>query len=346
MIAASVERIGQFALRFFIGKQHMRPMTDQKHQEDGVVVRPLAQPDIAAADHVMRVAFGTFLGLPEPASFMGDAAYVLPRWKAAPESAFAATMDDELVGSVFATNWGSVGFFGPLTVRPDRWDRGVGRRLLEPVMGCFERWGTKHAGLFTFPHSQKHIGLYLKFGFYPRFLTAVMSKPVAPELPRSAPSKFSAAGESQREQILSSCRELTNAIYDGLDVSHEIRAVANQNLGDTLLVWSDGALAAFAVCHNGPGSEAGSGTCYVKVAAARPGSDAERNFETLLDTCEAFARERNASRIAAGVNTAREKAYRRMLARGFRTDMLGVVMSRPNEPGYNRPETYLIDDWR
>jgi len=26
--------------------------------------------------------------------------------------------------------------------------------------------------------------------------------------------------------------------------------------------------------------------------------------------------------------------------------MQGVVMSRPNEAGYNRPGVYLIDDWR
>jgi hypothetical protein len=35
-----------------------------------------------------------------------------------------------------------------------------------------------------------------------------------------------------------------------------------------------------------------------------------------------------------------------MLARGFRTDRLGVAMAKPNEPGYNRPGVYLIDDWR
>jgi hypothetical protein len=35
-----------------------------------------------------------------------------------------------------------------------------------------------------------------------------------------------------------------------------------------------------------------------------------------------------------------------MLARGFRTDFQGVAMHKPNEPGYNKPGIYLIDDWR
>src|SRR5687767_4474561 len=157
---------------------------------------------------------------------MGDAGFVRSRWRTDPEAAFGAEVGSELVGSNFATNWGSVGFFGPLTIRPDLWDRGVGKRLMEPIMGCFDEWQTKHAGLFTFAHSQKHIGLYQKFGFYPRFLTAVMSKPVELTGRASSWTKFSDAPAGERAAILDACRELTDAIYEGLDVRHEIRAVA------------------------------------------------------------------------------------------------------------------------
>ncbi len=311
-----------------------------------VTVRPLQESDLPTADHIMRLAFGTFIGLPEPSAFMGDASYVRTRWLADPNAAFAAEVGGELVGSNFATNWGSVGFFGPLTIRPDFWDRGVGKRLMEPVMELFGEWGTRHAGLFTFAHSQKHVGLYQKFGFWPRFLTAIMSKPV--ERAKGGPrlTKFSEVPAGERDGVLSACRELTGAIYEGLDVGHEIRAVATQELGDTILVWDDGGLAGLAVCHAGPGTEAGSGVCYVKFGAARPGPNAEQDFSNLIDACEELASARGVSRLVAGVNTARHEAYRRMLARGFRTDAQGVAMSRPNEAGYNRPGVYLIDDWR
>src|SRR5262249_26376408 len=136
-----------------------------------------------AADRVLRLAFGTFIGLPDPASFMGDAAYVLTRWRSDPTAAFVAELNGEIAGSNFATNWGSFGYFGPLTIRPDLWDQGLGKRLMEPIMDRFQQWGTKHAGLFTFAHSQKHIGLYQKFGFWPRFLTAVLAKTIQPHLP-------------------------------------------------------------------------------------------------------------------------------------------------------------------
>ena len=325
----------------------MKPQSQSdKTMKPEIAVRPLQESDLPVADRIMRLAFGTFIGLPDPTAFMGDASYVRTRWMADPNAAFAAQVGDQLVGSNFATNWGSVGFFGPLTIHPDFWDRGVGKRLMEPIMELFNKWGTRHAGLFTFAHSQKHVGLYQKFGFWPRFLTAIMSKPI--EHTQGAPqwTRFSEAPMTERAGILSACRELTGAIYEGLDVEREIQAVATQKLGDTILIWDSTGLLGLAVCHSGPGSEAGSGVCYIKFGAVRPGPTAEQHFSRLLDACEEMASGRNLSRLVAGVNTARYEAYRQMLARGFSTDMQGVVMSRPNEAGYNRPGVYLIDDWR
>jgi GNAT superfamily N-acetyltransferase len=311
-----------------------------------ISIRPLLENDLSAADHIMRLAFGTFLGLPEPTAFMGDAGYVRTRWRANPSAAFGAEVGGEFGGSNFATRWGSVGFFGPLTIRPDLWNRGVGQRLIEPIMECFDTWGTKHAGLFTFAHSEKHVGLYRKFGFWPRFLTAIMSKQVGPAGHRSRWTRFSEVPEGERKGMLVACHQLTDAIYEGLDVGLEVCAVADQRLGDTVLLWDDGRLAGLAVCHCGPGTEAGSGACYIKFGAVRPSPTAGRDFDRLLGACEEMAAEKGLSRLAAGVNTARHEAYRQMLERGFRTDLQGVAMQRLNEPGYNRPGVYLIDDWR
>jgi GNAT superfamily N-acetyltransferase len=312
----------------------------------GVSVRPLREDDLPVADRIMRLAFGTFLGLPDPLAFMGDAGYVRTRWPADNAAAFGAEIDGELAGSNFATNWGSVGFFGPLTIRPDLWDRGVASCLLERAMECFAGWGTRHAGLFTFAHSPKHVHLYQKFGFWPRFLTAIMSKPVTETRPAAQWSGYSAMAQGDRLETIRAARDLTSRLYDGLDLAGEIRAVHTQDLGDTVLVWDDAGLAGLAICHRGPGSEAGSGACFVKFGAARPGANAGRDFERLLDACESFAASHGARRLIAGGNMAREEAYQALVARGFRTDLQGVSMHRPNEPGYSRPGAYVIDDWR
>jgi GNAT superfamily N-acetyltransferase len=311
-----------------------------------VSVRPLRENDLSAADRVMRLAFGTFLGLPEPAAFMGDAQFVRTRWRADPDAAFAAESSGELVGANFAADWGSVGFFGPLTIRPDLWDRGVGKRLMEPVMACFERWGTRHAGLFTFAQSQKHVGLYQKFGFWPRFLTAIMARPVGVTAGGGEWTKFSDVPEAGRAETLAACLRVTDAVHDGLDVGKEIRAVADQGLGETVILRDEAEPIGLAVCHTGPGTEAGSGVCYLKFGTVRPGPKAGQEFDRLLDACEALAAERGLSSIVAGVNTARHEAYRHMLGRGFRTVLQGVAMHRNDDPGYNRPGVYLVDDWR
>jgi GNAT superfamily N-acetyltransferase len=308
---------------------------------DEVSIRPMTEGDVDTADRIMRMAFGTFLGAPDPLMVFGDAQYVRPRFAAERGWAFAAELDGEVVGSNLATRWGSFGFFGPLTVRPDLWDRGIASRLMEPVLDLFEQWGVRQAALFTFPQSPRHIGLYQKFGFWPQHLTPVMEKPVAPSTRAAPPATYSTLPEDEREAALTACRDVTDSIYEGLDLEHEIRATDAQKLGDTVLLAGD----AFAVCHCGAG-EAGTGTCFVKFGAVRSGSGAGERFARLLDACEALAAASGAGRVVAGVNSARHDAYRTLLARGYRTWLEGVIMQRPNEPGYCRPDVFAIDDLR
>jgi len=311
-----------------------------------VTIRALRETDLPEADRIFRLAFGTFMGLPDPLRFAGDSDWTRTRWRARPEAAFGAEVGGELVGSNFAARWGSVGFFGPLTVRPDHWDRGIARRLLEPTMALFERCGTTHTGLYTFAQSPKHVALYQKFGFHPRFLTAIMGKVV--DHARVAPGvgRYSEVPAAERGRVLAECRTLTDALYPGLDLADEIGAVAAQGLGDTVLLREAGDLVGLAVCHCGAGSEAGSGSCYVKFGAVRPCPDPSALFERLLTACEALAAARDTAFLVAGVNLARDDAYRRMRARGFRTEVQGVAMHRPNEPGYSRADRHVIDDWR
>jgi GNAT superfamily N-acetyltransferase len=319
--------------------------TSGSTRETTTRVRGLQKDDLAEADRIFRIAFGTFLGLPDPATCFGDADYVRTRWGANPEAALVAEVGGELVGSNFITEWGSVGFFGPLTIRPDFWDRGIAQRLLEPTLDRL-RMRVRHAGLFTFAQSPKHAGLYQKYGFWPRYLTALMARQVAQKRPAKSWTSFSELSPQSRQACLKECAQLTGEIYEGLDLSREIRAVAGQNLGDTILLREDDTLVGLAVCHCGAGSEAGTGTCYVKFGAARPGPDAARRFDRLVNACDAFAANRGLGRLLAGMNMARLEAYQRLLASGFRTDMQGVAMEWSDDVGYNRRDVFIIDDWR
>ena len=315
--------------------------------KEDVLVRPLKEDELDDADTIMRTAFGTYLGLPEPLKFMGDADFVKTRFAANPSAAIAAEVNGKIIGSNFLLDWGSVGVFGPLTVHPTYWDKGIANRLMQETMKIFAGWGTTHVGLFTFAQSGKHVHLYQKFGFWPRFLTAVMSKPVVEKGSGVKSARYSAMGAAEQRETLEDCHALTNKLHSGLDLRKEIVSVYHQKLGDTILLKGNGnLLEAFAICHVGPNTEAGSGNCYVKFAAAIPSQDSAAHFDSLLDACEQYAHSNKAQRITAGANAGRQKQYKRMMERGFGTEMLGVAMQNPNEPGYNTEDAWIIDDWR
>jgi predicted N-acetyltransferase YhbS len=305
-----------------------------------VSIRPLGTRDLDAADDVMRTAFEAYFGGP-----IGDLDYVRSRFAAAPEWAFAAELDGEVVGSSFATRWGSYALVGPVTVRVDLWDRGIGGRLMQPLIELLDGWQVRQAGLFTFPESAKHVGLYQKFGFWPQYLTPLLQRSVIATTRERRYATYAEVPEHERSAVLGACRDVTDAIFSGLDLEHEIRATDEQRLGEIVLLHDDSELAGFAVCHCGAG-EAGTGRCYVKFGAVRPGPDVGQRFERLLEACEALAGDRGVDRIVLGVNAARHDAYRRLLARDYRTLLAGVIMQRPNELSYCRPDAYVIDDLR
>ena len=314
-----------------------------------IKVSSLKESELDEADRIVRLAFGTFLGVPNPLEFMGDRTFLKSRWRSGNVKVLAARDDGRLIGSNAITRWGSFGFFGPLTVLPEYWDRGVAQRLLESTMKTFDRWGLRQTGLFTFAHSPKHVALYQKFGYWPCYLTALMTRTPEPKSQQpAAPDDFtllSTLPKTQRESAITACGELTNRIENGLDLAGEIRSVLSQRAGDVILTHTRNHLDAFAVCLTGAGSEGGEKICYVKFAAARSGAGAGDRFDKLLVACHAFASSRGTT-LEAGVNLAREHAYRRMRSHGFRVATQGVAMQRPHACGYNRADAYVIDDWR
>lgn len=304
-----------------------------------IEVRPLRESDLDEADRIFRLAFGTFLGMPEPIAFAAGADLIGTRWRASRHNmTFGAFDGDMLIGTNVATRWGSFGFFGPLTILPDYWDKGIAQMLLGPTMDAFDQWGVRAAGLFTFPQSPKHLALYQKYEFWPQHLTAIMAKPVVDLIEHIG--LFS----GPRNELLAGARSITEATFAGLDLTDEIEAVIDQNLGEVVALYERDMLTAFAICHIGVGSEAGPDAAFIKFAAARPG--AQKHFAELLMACEATAARRGMATLVAGVNAACHSAYLAALAHGFRTQFSGVAMQRRNDPGYLASDAFVIGDWR
>ncbi len=226
---------------------------------DSVKIGALKESEAPEALRIMKLAFGTFLGVPNPLEFMGDRDFLTPRYRAKHVKTLAARDGGRLIGSNLATRWGSFGFFGPLTILPEYWNRGVAHRLLDATMTTFGAWGVRHTGLFTFAASAKHVGLYQKFGYWPRFLTAIMTR--TPEKGAAEPMLLSALSKSRRSQVIEACGKLTHKLDKGLDLSDEIRTALAKGVGDVTLTYTRAALDGFAVCMHGPGSEGGAKVC-------------------------------------------------------------------------------------
>lgn len=96
-----------------------------------IQVGPLKESELEEAGRIIRLAFGTFLGIPDPREFMGDRDLFTPRWRSKHVKVLAAREGGRLIGTNVLTRWGSFAFFGPLTVLPEYWDKGVAGRCLK-----------------------------------------------------------------------------------------------------------------------------------------------------------------------------------------------------------------------
>ena len=317
---------------------------------DDVIIRQMNEEDIEESDRIIRLAFGTFRGIKDPENYRIDAKYAHPRYFADPSASFVAELNGKIIGSNFGLHWGSIGIFGPLTIHPDYWDKGIGSKLMRQVMRCFEKWKVTHSGAMTFANSPKHISLYRKLGYNPRFLIPVMSKKIE-DKPISTNSKFTWLRYSEngkdKDRILQECNKVTNTVYPGLDLRLEIKAVDKLNLGDTVILLGEHKeIIGFAVCHCGVNTEAGAEKCYVKFGAVSTNSHSEINFTNLLNVCEEFTVSKKMKTLVVGVNIGRHNAYQLLLKQDFIIDFLGVSLHQPNNDAYNTAEKYVLDDWR
>jgi GNAT superfamily N-acetyltransferase len=314
-----------------------------------VALDAVLESDLDRADAIFRTAFATYLRA-DPVQMFGDSDLYRSRWRAKNTRTIAARIEGELAGSNILTRWGDLGWFGPLTVAPERWDQGVAKALMEGTERVFEEWGVSHRTLFTFSDSPKHLGLYQKFGYWPGPLTAILGRAgdASAGRPTLGPEAALFSERSPREQVdlLKQVRELCGRLLPGLDVSGEVESVHDQRIGETLLLLDGARLDGFAVCQTGAGSEAGGGSTYAKFATVAPGAGRDQRLKSLLDNLEALAASRGAPKVECGCNTSHRDTLRTLLARGYRYGFIGVAMVAGTDMVYLHPEFDILDDWR
>src|SRR5262249_42101432 len=151
------------------------------------------------------------------------------------------------------------------------WNRGTAKYLIPPVLDRLTALGARHIALLTFAESTKHIALYQKFGFWQRYLTAIMTRSVGGRETPAESTRYSVVAGAERTIWLEACRELTAEVRDGLDFTAELRTAHSQGHGDTVFLTEASRAEAVAHCEFGPKSPAGAGSCLIRFATVRPG---------------------------------------------------------------------------
>lgn len=307
-------------------------------------IRTLLAEEARDADQIMKRAFGTFLGLHEPENFAGDSSHVRSRWRVNPDQVIGGFHEGELIGSNVVTRWGSFGFFGPLSIDPKFWGQGFASMLMEPIIDRLTSWGLAASGLFTFPNSTKHISLYEKFGFYSSYLTIILAKKLESNLEEKVTQGFDRIPHCLEDETLGTCHVISDSIFEGLDLGDELLGTTREGLGEVLVTETGNA---FAICHSGKASEAGSGASYIKFGGVRTGvRDAANEFHGLMDLCETHASVTGGKTLIAGINAGRREAYKILRGRGYLPVTTGLSMVKPGNHPFSSPELFVIDDWR
>ena len=323
-----------------------------------IKIRRVRKGDLSKVRDVVEQAFGDFferqMGT-RPRQVFGGAQYVHHRWLMEPWGCFVAEEGEgKIVGAGIAVCWGTVGLLGPIAVLTNYQNQEIGRQLIEAVQGFFDENKVALQGLATYPYSPRHLLLYQKYGFKPKGLVAITFKSLdrrepsfmKPAKPQLHTRRFSTLEESKKKVTLARFHSMTSQIFRGMDVGKEVEIVDGLALGDTLLLERGRELVGFAIYHTPGVSEAPHGALYLKFLAIDPRRKRPEDFHHLMGALEELAQGAGLQRVIAPVYTYYWRAYQGLLDRGYQIDLTMVRMKRGKIEDYEKPDDFVLDDWR
>ncbi|HEV8617708.1 MAG TPA: GNAT family N-acetyltransferase [Methylomirabilota bacterium] len=324
-----------------------------------VQIRRVRKGDLSRTRDVFEQTFGDFLERQlgtRPRQAFSGAQYVHHRWLMEPWGCFVAEEDNsKIVGAALATTWGSVGLLGPVAVLTHYHNQTIGQQLMRATQEFFDENKTTLQGAMTYPTSPKHLALYHKFGYRPKALTAITSRPLDKNGARAAARpprgtlvvrRFSTLEETKKKAALARFHRITNAICRGLELAKEVEIVDGLALGDTLLLERGRDLVGFAIYHTPGVSEAPTGALYVKYLAIDPAQKKPEHLEQFITAIEDLGQELGVQRVILPVCMRYWQAYATLLKCGYQIDFTMLRMQKGKQEDYEDPSHLVLDDWR
>jgi len=256
-------------------------------------------------------------------------------WRYAVEGAGGGAMlwrDDRgrIVAFNIAHHSGVEGWMGPLAVRPDAQEAGLGRQIVMAGVDWLERCGARVIGLETMPRTMDNIGFYSVLGFEPERLTITVTLPASMrQRPGMLLGRLPAA---ERGEWIERCRDLVASVRPGYDFSREIHLTDNLALGDTLLLVDGDELRGFAVYHTAPLVE---GRMREELRVLKLVAASMDDMDTMLPQLADHAARSGTRQVALRVQGQFGDLYRRLMNMGARvrwTDLRMTYRGHPEPP--------------
>ena len=212
-----------------------RPGLDSQGRSPLIKIRRVRKGDLSKVRDVIEQAFGDFFERQvgtRPRQVFGGAQYVHHRWLMEPWGCFVAEEGDgKIVGAAVAVMWGTVGVIGPVAVLTHYQNQDIGQQLLTACQEFFDENKATLQGVATYPYSPKHLIFYQKYGYRPKGLVVVTSKPLDGERP---PARKPAAKPGPRRAPVLHARGSAQEAGDAEDPAHHqsLLARARREQGD------------------------------------------------------------------------------------------------------------------
>lgn len=248
---------------------------------------------------------------------------------------------DRLVAFNIAHRSGVEGWMGPLAVRTDRQEGGVGRAIVQSAIDWLCAQGAGIVGLETMPRTVDNIGFYSRLGFRPGYLTITLTGDVTASA--DVAIRLSTLHPDARDGMIDACRDRLSSMAPGHDYGREMRLTEEYDLGDTVVVTRDSEVEAFAVCHT---ASLALGRRSEEVRILKLFAASARAFEQIVAGVEALAARVGIGRVAIRCQSAYGDAYRALIDRGYavRWTDLRMTLAGRAEPHLTRGAV-LLSNW-
>ena len=251
--------------------------------------------------------------------------------------------ENELVAFNIAHRSGTEGWMGPLAVRPDRQEMGLGRLIVSTAMDWLLRHGATTLGLETMPRTVDNIGFYSRLGLAPTHLTVTMTGDGSRRRVAGDYVRVSKLSEQDRVALIEECRARVDRSTSGYDFTREIELTHELGLGDTTVITGAHGVVAFALWHSAPLAV---GRSADELRVLKLYADSPESFARLLVTLEACAASVRRRRVAIRCQTAFADAYQLLIERGYRVRWTDLRMTSHKHPEAQLPPgEVLFSNW-